>query len=201
MPSLPGLTWPLTRRGPIFDTAREISVSGKTARYPRRTNPKWQWELSFDALWQQRGSSSPQSNTDMYALGGFFSQLYGAAYPFLYYEPGDGSVTNQLFGTGDGSTKNFQLVRTMGGFSERVQAVVGTPSVTVSGVAKTLGVDYTISSSGVVQFIAAPANLANINWTGSFYWVCEFDDDQIDFSQLMTGLYSVKKLTFTSKIL
>lgn len=201
MPSLPGLTWPLVRRGPIFDTAKETSLSGKTARYPRRTNPKWQWELNFSAIFQQFGLCAPGTNADLATLTGFFSSLYGGAYPFLYLDSQDNAVRAQSIGTGTGSATAFQLVRTFGGFTEKVQAVNGPIAVYVGSTLKTLGTDFTIGSTGIVTFASAPSLGAAITWTGSFYWVCEFDDDQIEFSQFVSGVSEVKKLTFSSKLL
>lgn len=201
MPSLVGLTWPLTRRGPIFDTARETSVSGRTARYPRRITPKWQWELNFDAVFQGfAGGGAVGGNADMASLAGFFASLYGAAYPFLYLDATDSAVVAQNFGTGDGALRAFQLVRTFGGFTEKVYAPATGAAISVNGSLKTLGSDYSISAAGVVTFVTAPAAAAALTWTGSFYWVCEFDDDQIEFEQIASGLHQVKKLTFTSKI-
>jgi uncharacterized protein (TIGR02217 family) len=201
MPSLVGLTWPLTRRGPIFDTAKEVSVSGRTARYPRRITPRWQWELNFDAIFQgYQGGAPSGGNADFTALAGFFAQLYGGAYPFQYLAAEDSAVTGQSLGTGDGATRAFQLVRTLGGFTEKVNAP-NAVSVYVNGTLKTPGADYTLSASGLVTFVAAPAAGAAVTWTGTYYWVCEFDDDLIEFEQIMSGVYQVKKLTFTSKIL
>lgn len=201
MPALVGLTWPLTRRGPIFDTSKELSVSGRTARYPRRITPRWQWELNFDAVFQNYQSGTPYGgNADMATLAGFFAQLYGGAYPFQYLSADDNSVTGQALGTGDGATKTFQLVRALGGFTEKVNAP-NAVAVYVNGVLKTLGADYSLSASGLVTFVAAPAAGAAVTWTGTYYWVCEFDDDLIEFEQIMSGIYQVRKLTFTSKIL
>lgn len=201
-PSLPGITWPVTRRGPIFDTVKEQTISGRSSRFANRTQPKWQWEIPFDILFQGKPGVAPSgSNADMATLAGFFAQLYGGALPFLFTDPDDCTATNQQFGTGNGTAVSFQLIRTMGGFSEKVLAVNGAISVWVGALLMTAGVDYNVSSSGVVTFAAAPANGAALTWTGSFYWLCEMDDDQIEFEKMMQGRYSVKKLTFSSKVL
>ncbi len=200
-PTLKGLTLPSKRSGPIFDTAKEDSVSGRSARYARRVNPKWSWELSFDAIpFNFPGAVPSAMQADFSVLAGFFAQLYGGALPFYYLDPDDNAVvTPQNFGTGDGTTTAFQLVRVIGGFTEKVVYVTG-QTVYVNGVAKTAGTDYTIGTTGIVTFAAAPAAGAALTWKGTFYFLCEMDDDKIDFDRIMTGMYQASKLAFTSKL-
>jgi len=38
----------------------------------------------------------------------------------------------------------------------------------------------------VVTFVAAPANLATLTWSGSFYFLCRFTDDTVDSTRAFT---------------
>jgi hypothetical protein len=58
---------------------------------------------------------------------------------FQYQDIDDYTVTAQEFGEGDGTTTDFQLVRTLGGFDEEVLAPIGTPSIYLDGVNVPIG--------------------------------------------------------------
>ena len=91
---------------------------------------------------------------------------------------------------------SFQIVRTFGGFTEPVYL----PTITQITIAGTPTVAYTVSASGVVTFATAPANGAQLAWTGTFAWLCRFDDDALSASQIMSGLYEVKSIKFSNEI-
>jgi uncharacterized protein (TIGR02217 family) len=107
------------------------------------------------------------------------------------------------FGTGDGVTTVFQLVRSFGGFVEPVFALSGTPTIKVAGT----GVgSFSVDNYGNVTFASAPANGAALTWTGQFLYYCRFDSDELEIEQMMAasaagggGLHTVKKITFTTE--
>ena len=68
----------------------------------------------------------------------------------------------------------------------------GTPNIYVNG---TLTTPSLISSTGLVTFSSAPANLATITWTGNFYYRCRFTMDSADFTLFMKDLWALKKLS------
>lgn len=47
-------------------------------------------------------------------------------------------------------------------------------------------------------FASAPLSAAAITWTGSYQWPCRFDDDQMEFGQVLNSFWELKKITFTS---
>jgi len=119
-PALAGQGWSV-RKKPTFATMVASHVSAREVRSPNYLNPIWQFELSFDGLdgtaggqYGGLGASSLQS------LMGLFLQCQGQYSAFLYYDPTDYQVSAQPFGVGDGTTISFQLVRSLGGFSEPV---------------------------------------------------------------------------------
>ncbi len=188
-PILPGMAWGVIKR-PRFSTIVQKTASGREIRSALMSYPLWEFSLSFEVL---RGSNG---YTEMQTLAGFFNQLLGSYDTFLFNDPTDNSVTAQPFGTGDGLTTDFQLLRTMGGFIEPVQNVNGTPSIYVNGTLQTSG--YTVGSTGIVTFTTAPASGVALTWTGNFYFRCRFTQDIAEFDQFMQAMWSLKKLAFTS---
>lgn len=188
-PTLTGLAFPV-QRTPVWSTEKQDSLSGKNNRYQNFSYPLWKYELQFDML------RSDNVNLELQNLAGFFNQLNGATGLFQFADPDDGSVTNQAFGTGDGTTTTFQLVRAFGGFIEPVFIPVAGFVVKIAG---TPTVAFTTSSIGQIIFNTPPAVAAALTWTGSFNWACRFDDDTIDFSKFMSNFWELKSLKFTTE--
>lgn len=190
LPSLAGLMFPVVR-SPRWSTKTQTSTSGKETRLALWSYPIWQYTLAYDVL-------RSDANAELQTLAGFFNARQGSFDSFLFNDPDDNSVTLQTFGTGNGSTASFQLSRTFGGFLEPVQATNSAPAIYVAGVLKTLTTDYTISSTGLVTFVTAPANAAALTWTGTYYWRCRFMDDAINLEKFMATLWDLKALKFQS---
>ena len=120
-PTLVGLEWPVTKQ-PYWDTLVQKPISGKETRLQLWNYPRYQYTLSFSVL----GSGAQvagTTNTDWNTLLGFFNQVGGSALPFHYYDSVDNSITNQALGTGNGTTTQFNFIRTLGGFIEPTQDV------------------------------------------------------------------------------
>jgi uncharacterized protein (TIGR02217 family) len=194
-PSLPGLKWDVLK-APSWSTKVQRSVGGKELRAAFYSAPIYTWTLSYEIL---RQASAFQ---ELQTLVGFFNARQGMFDSFLFADPSDSSVTTQNFGTGDGVKTAFQLVRDYGagGFTgrENVYDLAGAPSIFVNGVLKTVTTDYTVSASGVVTFVAAPAAAAALTWTGSYYWRVRFDLDQAEFNNFLSQLWEAKKITFVT---
>jgi len=187
-PVLPGLKWNI-KRASIWKTLKQESVSGKEMSLALMTYPNRRYSLAYEVL---RAGAEAELQT----LEGFFNLRQGSHDSFLYSDPDDNAVTDQSFGTGNGSTVSFPLARTRGSFSEPVQSVSGTPTIKVAGVTKTPGTDYAISTLGVVVFTVAPANGAPLTWTGSYYWRCKFLQDMAEFDQFLKDLWQLQRIEF-----
>ena len=103
------------------------------------------------------------SNNEFRTLLGFFLSRHGSFDSFLFDDVDDHAISNQSIGTGNGSTAQFQLARTMGGFVEPILAPNIVSSVAVAGVPKILGVDFTVgvwesAGPGIVTFASPPAS-------------------------------------------
>ena len=192
-PALNGLAFPV-RRTVQWVTTKQESLSGKKARFPQYTYPTYAYEMSFNFL---RTAAAFQ---EWQTLQAFIDQVQGAGQLWQYPDPDDGSVTNQAFGTGDGVTTQFQLIRSFGPnpytFNEPVFLLNGTPVISVAGTPTLL---FTLSPYAVVTFNSAPANGAALTWTGSYFWPCRFDDDDTPFEKFYSGFFRLKPLKFSTE--
>ncbi len=187
-PTLPGLSFPVVR-SEIWSTVVQESWSGKETILPKWSFPRHKWSVAYDLLRQASAYQEWQT------LIGFFNLVNGAGVPFLYQDLDDNGVTSQPFGTGDGTSKAFQLVRALGGFSEPMQSISGAPTIFVAGAQTTA---FTLGPTGIVTFNTAPASGAALTWTGSYAFLCRFAEDAAEFSKFMSQLWEVKKLAWIS---
>lgn len=190
-PVIPGLLWDVGKR-PVWRTQIQSAVSGKELRAAYMSYPLYQFSLSYEFL------RADAVNAELQQIMGFFNARNGSYDSFLYSDPTDSVTTDESFGTGNGVATQFQLVRAMGGFAEPVQNLNGVPVIKVAGVAKTAGTDYTIGSTGLVTFAAAPSNGSALTWTGNFYYRVRFMQDMADFSNFVYQLWTLKRLEFQS---
>jgi uncharacterized protein (TIGR02217 family) len=186
-PTLIGLNWSYTFT-PRFSTRIQTSVSGKEYRSQMMAAPLYDISLGYDVI---KHGVSP----DLRTIFGFFLTRQGSFDSFLYDNPDDRSVTDQLFAVGDGSNRNFQLARSFGDvFIEPVQNVNALTNVKANGVVQTLGSGYSVSSTGLVTFATAPSNGQNLTWSGTYYYRCRFTKDDLAFDKFMKDFWALKKL-------
>lgn len=192
-PVLAGVTYPTTKT-PIWQTDVQISVSGKRTTLARQAYPRYAFELPYSFL------RSTVTKLELQELMAFFNTVQGKANLFRYNDPTDYSVTAQAFGTGDGSTVDFQLVRTMLGTSNSWVDPVFYPVTSAiynNGVLVSSG-DYDITN-GLVTFDTAPTSGHALTWTGTFDWLCRLDNDSADFARFMESIWELKSIKFSSE--
>lgn len=195
-PTLDGLEWNTTKR-PEFKTGLFESLSGHESRVKFRQYPKYTFKLSFEFLIEDRDEAQ------LSELMGFMLQQGGMYQAFLYSDPNDNAVTDQLIGTGNGTLTTFQLLRSYGGFTEPVNNVndtVAAPGIYIDGALKTLGAHYSLSSTGLVTFGTAPGTGAVITWTGSYYYRVRFTEEGYEFTQLMRDLHECQDVEFIGSV-
>lgn len=186
-PSIAGLTWDKTKN-PKFKTKIQEALSGREVRTASRLYPIYSFAVSYEFL--RDTLALPELDT----LMGFFLQRQGSFDSFLYNDIDDNGVTDQVFGTGNGVTTKFQLIRTLGGFSEPVQNVNVLTNIKKAGVAQTNPTNYTIDATGLVTFAVAPAAAASLTWTGTYYYRLRFSNDESEFNQFMSQLWELGTL-------
>jgi hypothetical protein len=176
-PSLPGITWPVKRK-PGFNNFMQTGLSGQRTAVRFQVVPRWSYEIPIEFLRSRTGF------TEFTDLLNIYLQCNGSFGTFLFNDLGDNTVTNQQIGAG---------------FQERIAAFNGAPVIKVNGNVVTTG--YSIDVAGVLTFTSPPPGGQVVAWTGSYYWVCRFDDDQLDIAQFMSNFWEVKTLHISSEII
>ncbi len=120
-PVLAGQDISFTKK-PTFSTIVAPHVSGREVRDALCQNPIWEFEVSFNALDSSPGNiyGGGVGSQSLQVLMGLFLQCQGQFGTFVFYDPTDYAVAAQGFGTGDGATTTFQLLRSLGPFAEAV---------------------------------------------------------------------------------
>ena len=195
LPTLPGQGWSVHKK-PLFSTVVASHVSGREVRDPLYQNPIWQFELTFDGLGSDAVSYPGVGAQSLQSLMGFYLQRQGQCGAFLYQDPTDSAVANQILATGDGATTTFTFSRSLGGFLEPVGWVTNVSQVTIGGAAQ--GSGWSLNAPNSLVFSTAPANGALIAASFSYAFQCRFEDDSLDFDQFMQNLWRVDSLKFRS---
>jgi uncharacterized protein (TIGR02217 family) len=190
-PTLQGLAWPVGRNSK-WNTINQKPISGKDTRLALWTYQRYNWTLVFNYL----------SQSDWTTLESFFNSVNGSALPFHYNDPNDNSVTGGNLGTGDGTTTQFNFVRALGGNVTPVQDVTQSGVVIkVNGTPTGAYGFLTDANWGFtygIQFSAAPASGAVITANFNYNWPCRFDDDELAFSEILSQIWELKKVSLTS---
>ncbi|HEX8773254.1 MAG TPA: TIGR02217 family protein [Pyrinomonadaceae bacterium] len=137
-----------------------------------------------------------RSLKDLRELYSFHRRRKGRARSFLIrdlvdYEVGQDEPQEGVFGTGDGTTKIFQLRKNYVDAYNTDQRVItkpeqGTVSIFVDGLEKTEGLHYTINYlTGKITFVTAPALNAVLEWTGRFFVAVRFTEDKLPVDEFM----------------
>jgi uncharacterized protein (TIGR02217 family) len=177
---------------PRFSTKILTATSGREYRASLMANPVYMLSLRYNFL--------RSSKQELQTLIGFFLARKGSYDSFLYEHPDDNAMVDQQIGAANGSITSFQLLRAIGtGFIEPVQNPKSVDAIKVNGVLKTLGTDYTVSSTGLITFTAAPLTGA-ITWSGSYYYRARFADDSSTYAKLMAGIWENKKVDLTASL-
>lgn len=183
-PSLPGITWPVSRTVISPEVSVMTAASGREFRARNAVTPRYRYQLGFEFL------RTAQAYQEWQQLLGFWNRVGGAFEDWLFEDLDDCACTAQLFDIGDGVRKDFQLVRTLGSFVEPVYGPL-TWAITVAGA----GAVPTVSATGAVSFAVAPANGAELRWTGTFAWRCRFEND-LELTKSFATFYEARRLQF-----
>lgn len=194
-PRLSGQGWSVHKK-PVFSTLVASHSSGREVRSAQYQNPIWTFEVKFDGLGSDSVSYPGFGAQSLQTLMGFFLQCGGKSSTFLYVDPTDNAVANQIVASGDGATSTFALTRALGGFLEPVGWATSVSQVTVAGVVQASG--WSLSTPNSLVFTTAPASGAAIGASFAYAFQCRFDDDSADFEQFMQNLWRVDSLKFRS---
>jgi uncharacterized protein (TIGR02217 family) len=219
MPALPISMAKGLHKSPKFNTVvQKVSAGKGNASIGLMEVPTWNFEFDLDSV---QGNEAQAAST-LAAFLGVFIACNGQNGLWLFTDPQDSSVayansamfdvtagsTTPMAATGNGASKQFQLGRYFGGIvgaEDIIQNVTGTPVIKVNGATLTAGTQYSISATGVVTFVTAPANGAVLTWSGSFQYLCRFDEDTVDATRVFTtnsgtDLWDLNSIKFSSEL-
>jgi hypothetical protein len=204
---LPGITWNRVRK-PHFKNSVFEALSGAEVRVRHRFYPKHDLELKYNFLREKT------THTEMQRLVGFFESHGGTFESFLFADPADSVAQYTQFGIGDGTQTYWQLVRSMGAFSEPVHNVglvdIGRVWFPQAGDAvafwpqqygwpdadiyEPVPGGFTLLPNGIIRFSVAPPVGKLLLWSGHYYYRSRFGDDTLDVNEFMHQLYSLGKV-------
>lgn len=188
-PTLPGLSWSVFKE-PRLNSKVQTAADLSELRLQLASTPVYKVRLTYDVL------RDTALHDELRTLGGFFLARGGKYDSWLFSDPSDSNVSQQVFGYGDGVTANFSLIRSFGEFNERVSNVNAITSVRV---ANTPTSSYTVSA-GVVTFDSPPESAAVLDWTGSYYYRCRFAQDSQEFENFMRRLWAAQSVEFLANL-
>jgi uncharacterized protein (TIGR02217 family) len=200
-PALPGLGWSVTKT-PRFAGRSQNAISGRELRVLDQINPIWNWTLTYSLLrdkWDARAQTGPGIGYDeLRTLAGFFLQQQGTFQSFLFDDPTDNTITDQVLGTGDGSMRTLQLVRSMGGFAEPITAPNVISAIRFNGVRQD-SASYTIESeTGALTFMTPPPAGHVVAADFTYRFRVRFAEDSAEFENFMYQLWQLKQIKLQS---
>ncbi len=213
-PKVRGLGWTVTKN-PTFSTEIQSSIAGREVRVQNFQNPIWEFTLAYEYLLNDPRARDENEQTPLETLVGFFLARGGQFDDFLLNESDltqrleDSAYSGQPIGTGDGTTKNFQLVRNVGGFLEACQNPANQVATIYDNGTLQATNAYTITN-GLVQFNNAPAVGHSITADFTFLHRVRFDAgtsrgssgsgtrEGIEFSNFYFNLYECKEVQLIS---
>lgn len=195
LPYVPGRMFTSSKK-PMWSTQVKVATSGRESRRQMWSYPRWRFELEHEFL----RNPATMSESELVKLLAFFNAHAGKYKEFLFMDDEDNLAADMPFGIGNGTTTFFQMTRTMSvgtiTFTEPVRAFYATPVIKKNGTVVPSGL--TFSDYGGVTFSAAPANGDVLTWSGQFFFVCRFDEDELDFAQMVSRIWSNSSTPFMS---
>lgn len=167
--------------GPQFSTTIIVSGQGKEQRIARWGQPLHQYSF-------QRGENNPLNDLELTQLREFQAARKGSLEGFRFRDWADYYTATETLGTGDGSRKSWQLLKTYQWANEIIfrpiyKPVEGTQQVYLGAVLQSSG--WTVNpSSGILSFDAAPPAGVQVRCQTLFDVPVRFESDSIKFRQI-----------------
>lgn len=174
--------------GPEYSTDIVITQGGHEQRNINWSAARARYNVAYGVRTQE------QLNT----LITFFRARKGRADGFRFKDWTDYQVIGELVGTGDGSTTQFQMIKTYvnGSITDTrtiTKPVSGSISLYLDGVLQMTG--YSVSTTtGIITFSTAPSGDVAITATFDFDVPVRFDTDRLSASLDSYGLGSVQDI-------
>jgi uncharacterized protein (TIGR02217 family) len=174
--------------GPTYQNVIAEAVSGTEQRVRVWAKCRGEWQLSYTIL------GNEEMNTTFRAVVALFRAHFANLYPFPFKDWGDYQLDDDWIGNGDGTTTAFQIVKvydpseillgTQGALIYMREIYLPRPGlvVKVNGVTQTLTTHYTVSATGLITFVTAPASGHAVTVTGEFDVPVRFNTNRLDLT-------------------
>ena len=163
-----------TKAGPLFNTSVLSTDGGVTS-----TNQNWSYPLI-----QGQVGYGLQSKANLDSVIAFFWARRGRFRGFLFRDWSDYTFTAQNIGTGNGSTQNFQIVKTYADtvlpFSRIIKRPIEADLLVYLNGVLSAPANWTLLSGGIVRFTVAPAAAVVVTVSGTFDIAMQFATDQLE---------------------
>ncbi|MCH2038551.1 MAG: DUF2460 domain-containing protein [Rickettsiales bacterium] len=176
--------------GPSYSTDIVINHSGYENRNSNWSNPLAVYNVIH----------AVKTQTQLDELIHFFRARKGRAVGFRFKDWSDYQASGAVIGHGDGSTTDFQFVKTYSSGGVTVQRSITKPvdssySIFIDSVLQNDVTDYTLDvTTGIVSFMVPPVNGAIISADFEFDVPVRFDTDTISVSLDNYGIHSIESL-------
>jgi uncharacterized protein (TIGR02217 family) len=179
--------------GPLFKTTILMAASGDEQRIVEWDIARGEWDIGYGI----------RNKTDLLIVIGFFRAVLGRAHAWRFRDWSDYQATDATFGTGDGSTTDFQLKIPYHSYQDDNTTVVRTYTrsiympasspLTIKDNGSTVNpTNYDLEVGGIISFDTAPTNSHTLTWTGEFDVPCRFDIDKLPTAMLMDDIGTIR---------
>jgi hypothetical protein len=206
-PTLPGLDIKVLWRPKTYNFAPQIHTSGREFIVGASQYPLHEFELVYNML------RNRPTEIEFRTFMGFYLLVGGTLGGFLFKNPYDNAVQAQSFITTDGVNSQFgPMVRTYGASGNTGTEPVGYIDTTqpfnlyvdgalVSPTDATWGFTLVQAQPVNIQlkFNNTPAANHVITYDASYFYYVRFQDDTLEFEQVVYNVFQAKKVTLVSK--
>ena len=200
-PALPGLGWSVTKT-PRFAGRIQNAISGRELRVLDQVNPIWTWTLTYSLLrdrWDARAATGPGAGYDeLRTLAGFFLQQQGTFRPFLFDDPTDNTVADQVWAPATAARWRFSSCAAWAGSPSRSPRPNVVSAIRFNGVRQDPA-GYTVDSeTGLVTFTTPPPAGQIITADFTYRFRVRFAEDSAEFENFMYQLWQLKQIKLQS---
>ncbi len=189
----------------------EEHISGRSTRIGYWADPLYEWELTYEFL--RDFPWLPGINSEMRRLQGFYNQMQGKRFGFLFIDPSDNQVINQFVGITSGNPATpYRVIRSYGDpgyggvIAEPLGIVNSFTAVYLDGISQTYLTDWTNDFSTAnnqnIFFLTAGAGHTITVDISSYAFYVHFKDDSVDFNKFAgpdrAGYWGAKKIVLES---
>jgi uncharacterized protein (TIGR02217 family) len=182
--------------GPHFRTNVTTLASGLELRNAMWTRSRGSWEVAYGV------QSTNATDSNFNEVVDFFYARQGMLHDFRFRDWSDYKIDPaQVIGVGNGAISTFRIIRKYTSGPSTYERRITRPTqstlvVTVNGVSKTLGVDYT-ENLGVLVFSVPPPAGHNVAVACEFDVPVRFDTDHLGIVTHIAGVMSIPSLIIT----